>query len=234
MAKRKPVGGECVINPPDDLSESLFFGLHLDEEQRVYRDALWDKDTLVVFCDAKAGTGKTLIAVATGMIAVDMNRYNALTYLTAVGQERHQGFLPGTQQEKSEVYAQPLYDALITIGINPATVMSQNITNQKNGTAKVELLTPTYQRGVNLRKRFIIFDEAQNASFHDMKKMLTRVCDDSKLVVIGHRDQRDSLHTDSAFERYIDHFAGQDFCKVCQLTINHRGKVSTWADELLP
>ena len=80
----------------------------------MYRDALWDKDTLVVFCDAKAGTGKTLIAgSATGMIARGMNRYNALTYLTAVARGRLQAFSPERNRRKAS-YAQPLYDALIT------------------------------------------------------------------------------------------------------------------------
>ena len=62
-AKKKPVAEQCWGKAPTDLKDHPFYGLELDEEQKAFRDAIWSKENLIVFANAKAGTGKTLVAV---------------------------------------------------------------------------------------------------------------------------------------------------------------------------
>lgn len=217
---------------PKSLDDHIFWGLTLDPEQKAFRDAMYNSENLVVMCDAKAGCGKTLVAVATGLLMVKFGLYDAVTYIMSVGQERHLGYLPGSEQEKVACYRGALFDALVKLNISPENVLCDNGINQKNGNGLIEFITPTYKRGVNLSRRFVIYDESQNASLSDLKKMFTRIHDDSKLVCIGHSKQRDIFYNKNGFEMYLDHAKDVPFCEVCKLTTNHRGKISAWADEL--
>ena len=61
---------------PKNFKDHLFYGFELDEEQKLFRDAIWDEEKLIVFCNAKAGTGKTFIAVATANLLVQYGRYD--------------------------------------------------------------------------------------------------------------------------------------------------------------
>lgn len=90
-------------NAPQSLDDHPFFGLTIDEEQRAFRDAIWSKDKLIVFADAKAGSGKTTIAVMTAELLYRYHRYDGIVYVTAPVQENKIGFLPGTAQEKLSV-----------------------------------------------------------------------------------------------------------------------------------
>ena len=85
----------------------------------------------------------------------------------------------------------------------------------------------------NLKKKVIILDEAQNYTVADLKKTLTRCSDDCKVIVVGHDKQCDLKDKNTTgFMKYIDHFRGHENCEICELTINHRGWLSQFADEL--
>lgn len=70
---RKNTGGD-IHNVPITLADHPFYGLRLDEQQKAFRDAIWSKEKLIVFCNAKAGTGKTLIATATANLLYEYGR----------------------------------------------------------------------------------------------------------------------------------------------------------------
>ena len=92
-----------------------------------------------------------------------------------------------------------------------------------------------FLRGRNIKSSTIlIIDEAQNIYLDEMKKILTRVQDGAKVIVIGHSGQCDLYNNpqNSGFAPYLQHFSGQDRCCVCSLTQNHRGWVSRFADQL--
>ena len=113
-------------------------------------------------------------------------------------------------------------------------VNSDSMVNQKYGDAYVTLITSTYLRGTNLGSKVIIIDESQNFTTSELKKTLTRCKDNSKIIVIGHDAQCDlEDRTKSGFVKYIEHFRGHEHCEICSLTINHRGWVSQFADELI-
>lgn len=223
-------------DPPDTLKDCPFYGLELDEEQTQFRDAIWSKDKIIVFCNARAGTGKTTIATATADLLCKYGRYEGIVYISSPTQEQKQGYLAGSIEEKSEPYFEPFYQALDRIGVNINTASYSDIMNQKNGTAYIQCLTHTFLRGCNFSKRVIIIDECQNFYLDELKKVLTRLHDDCKIICIGHSGQIDlySHAENSGFVRYMEHFkaANDDRVAICNLTKNYRGWISSYADDL--
>ena len=233
--KKKPVADNTWRNAPKTLEHHPFYGIELDDEQKAFRDAIWDPKNLIVFANAKAGTGKTLIAVATANLMVQYGLYDGIVYVVSPVQEERSGYLPGTADEKTKCYTLPLYDALAKLDINPYTAVNQeSITNQKNGTGFIDCVSHVWLRGCNLENKVIIIEESQNFYKDEMKKVLTRISDSSKTIVIGHTSQCDLFHNPerSGFAPYIEHFKGKDYAQFCELNTNHRGLVSSWADEL--
>lgn len=168
-----------------NLSEHPFYGLRLDEQQKAFREAIWSKEKLIVFCNAKAGTGKTLIATATANLLYEYGRSRGIVYIASPTQEQKQGYLKGTIEEKSEPYFEPFYEALDKIGVNRNTAFYDGAVNEKYQSAYIECLTHTFLRGTNFEDKVVIVDEAQNFYFDELKKVLTRVHDSCKVIVIG-------------------------------------------------
>lgn len=218
---------------PAKLTRQTFYGIDCDEEQAALRDAIWGTDYDVIFVDSVAGTGKTLISVATANLLVQYGRYEGIVYVVSPTGEERLGYLPGSADEKISPYSAPLYDALAKIGVNHYNSINQNtILNQKNGTGYIDCLSHVYLRGCNFSKRVIIIDEAQNLYKDELRKVLTRISDDCKVIVIGHTGQCDLYKNpqNSGFEPYINHFKSQPRAMVCALHTNHRGWISSWAD----
>ena len=212
----------------------LFYEMTLDEEQAAFVKAIRDKSKTIVFCDAPAGTGKTTLAMgAANLLYQDKrNKLEGIVYIVSPYGEGKQGYLPGSITEKSEVYYEPAYQAMIEVGMNPNNdVMGDSMTAKKRGEGFVKMLTHTYLRGTNLQNKVVILDESQNYTVAELKKVLTRCHDSCKVIVIGHTGQID-IRGGSGFARYLEHFAKQEQCAVCRLTTNHRGWLSTYADEL--
>lgn len=211
-----------------------FYGLTLDEQQRKFVDAILSPANTIVFCNAKAGTGKTTLAMgaANKLVKDNRNALDGIVYIVSPYGEQKQGYLPGSVTEKSEVYFEPAYQAIIACNMNPfADVCSESMTAKKKGTGYVKLLTHTFLRGVNLENKVVILDEAQNFTVEELKKVLTRIHDSCKVIVVGHTGQVD-IGGRSGFARYIQHFSATERCEVCALTINHRGWLSSYADAL--
>lgn len=214
--------------------KNVFYGMTLDEEQVAFVEAIKDPGKVIVFCDAPAGTGKTTLAMGAANILVQdrRNELDGIVYIVSPYGEQKQGYLPGSITEKSEVYYEPAYQAMIEVGMNPnVDVCNESMTAKKKGEAYVKLLTHTYLRGTNLQNKVVILDESQNYTVPELKKVLTRCHDTCKVIVIGHTGQID-IRGGSGFARYQEHFRGHEKCAVCKLTTNHRGWLSTYADAL--
>ena len=220
--------------------DSMFFGLELTEEQIDFRDSIYGGNYDIIFCNSKAGTGKTQIAVATAKMLVAEGGFDGLVYIVST-LENGIGFLPGTLEEKIAPYSQPLEDALIKINEMPSKAIKQYaVLNAKNGTSKkdayawVDCISHTYLRGVNFENKIIIIDEMQNMYTDQAKKVLTRCHDNCRVICIGHNGQTDLLRNaqNSGFVKYIKHFESQERCNVCTLTKNFRGWLATHADDL--
>ncbi|HET8561792.1 MAG TPA: PhoH family protein [Marmoricola sp.] len=151
--------------------------------QKRYVDAI-DKHT-VVFGIGPAGTGKTYLAMAKAVQALQAKKVNRIILTRpAVEAGERLGFLPGTLSEKIDPYLRPLYDALHDM-LDPETI--PKLLNA--GTIEVAPLA--YMRGRTLNDAFIILDEAQNTSPEQMKMFLTRLGFGSKVVVTGDVTQID-------------------------------------------
>jgi phosphate starvation-inducible protein PhoH len=226
---------ETTVNVPANLNGNPFWGLDLDDEQKKLRDAIWDPEIRIVFCNARAGTGKTTVAIGTSILLHDYGVYKGITYIVSPYGEARQGYLPGSITEKSEVYFEPLYQALIECHENPMQcVCNESMVNKKNGSGYVTALTHTYLRGSNLNDCVVVIDEAQNFTEEELRKTLTRTCENSKVVVIGHTGQIDLGNKGvSGFDKCMKHFMSKDDPEFafCELTHNYRSKVSRVADE---
>jgi phosphate starvation-inducible PhoH-like protein len=151
--------------------------------QKKYVDAI-DKHT-VVFGIGPAGTGKTYLAMAKAVQALQSKQVNRIILTRpAVEAGERLGFLPGTLSEKIDPYLRPLYDALHDM-LDPETIpklLTSGI---------IEVAPLAYMRGRTLNDAFIILDEAQNTSPEQMKMFLTRLGFGSKMVVTGDVTQVD-------------------------------------------
>jgi phosphate starvation-inducible PhoH-like protein len=151
--------------------------------QKRYVDAI-DKHT-IVFSIGPAGTGKTYLAMAKAVQALQAKQVNRIILTRpAVEAGERLGFLPGTLYEKIDPYLRPLYDALHDM-IDPESIPRL----MTAGTIEVAPLA--YMRGRTLNDAFIILDEAQNSSAEQMKMFLTRLGFGSKMVVTGDITQVD-------------------------------------------
>lgn len=233
MATKKKTA-EPVGDPPQKISADNFYGMQLDPEQEAFANAIWDSETDIIFCNARAGTGKTTIATGMAHMLTHYRFYDSIVYIMSPYGERKQGYLPGTQTEKSAVYFEAFCQALVTCGVNPNTAINtESMVNQKTGTGYITCITDTFLRGTNLDNAVVIIDEAQNYSVPQLKKVLTRIGDHSKVIVIGHDRQCDMEHPQhSGFVRYMEHFRGCEHAVCCTLTQNHRGWISNHADGL--
>jgi phosphate starvation-inducible PhoH-like protein len=151
--------------------------------QKHYVDAI-DRHT-VVFGIGPAGTGKTYLAMAKAVAALQAKQVNRIILTRpAVEAGERLGFLPGTLTDKIDPYLRPLYDALHDM-VDPDSIPRL----MASGTVEVAPLA--YMRGRSLNDAFIILDEAQNTSAEQMKMFLTRLGFGSKMVVTGDVTQVD-------------------------------------------
>ena len=179
--------------------------------QKRYVDAI-DSNT-IVFGVGPAGTGKTYLAVAKAVQALQAKRINRIVLTRpAVEAGERLGFLPGTLSEKIDPYLRPLYDALHDM-IDPDSI-PRLITS---GT--IEIAPLAYMRGRTLNDAFIILDEAQNTSAEQMKMFLTRLGFGSTMVVTGDVTQVDlPMGTQSGLRVVSEILEGIEDVAFCRLT----------------
>src|SRR4051812_12843507 len=151
--------------------------------QRRYVEAIEQND--MVFGVGPAGTGKTYLAVAMAVSAMNAKKVSRIVLVRpAVEAGEKLGFLPGSLQEKVDPYLRPLYDALYDL-LDPEKVdkmLERNV---------IEVAPLAFMRGRTLNEAFIIMDEAQNTTIEQMKMFLTRMGNASKVVVTGDITQID-------------------------------------------
>lgn len=211
-------------------TDNLLFGFapKLTDEQREYVDSIFDNQLTIV--NARAGTGKTTLAVACAAILG-----KPLTYIFSPVSERSMGYRPGSQAEKEAEYIEPLKDALLEIGENPSRAIfdENNLDNLKAGNVWVYPKSHVFARGTNIKGHTVVIDEAQNFTRGELKKVLTRLHDDCTVIMIGHDGQNDLPSPDkSGFVPYLEHYRSEPYAHVCELTVNFRGRIAAHADNL--
>lgn len=151
----------------------------------------------VTFVHGPAGTGKTHIATALGVIGLIKGDYSRLIITRPLVQSGEDtGFLPGDIKKKLDPYMRPIYDELHQY---VSYTELQTLFNSE----KIEICPFAYMRGRNFHNCFIIADECQNASYSQIKMLLTRIGKESKMVLTGDSMQSDlPNHKRGGFEEY--------------------------------
>jgi phosphate starvation-inducible PhoH-like protein len=187
--------------------------------QKRYVDAI-DANT-VVFAIGPAGTGKTYLAMAKAVNALQSKQVTRIILTRpAVEAGERLGFLPGTLSEKIDPYLRPLYDAL-------HDMMDPEVIGKLMNAGVIEVAPLAYMRGRTINSAFIILDEAQNTTPEQMKMFLTRLGFESKMVVTGDITQVDlPSGTTSGLRAAVGILDGIEGIHVTQLTsadvVRHR------------
>ena len=156
------------------------------EKQSEYIKAL--KENEIVFSIGPAGTGKSFLAVSVAVtLLMEKKIDRVILSRPAVEAGEKLGFLPGDMKEKVDPYLRPLYDALYEL-------FGADKINKKIETGEIEIAPLAFMRGRTLKNCFAILDEAQNATETQIKMFLTRIGENSKLVVNGDPSQVDLIN----------------------------------------
>ena len=166
------------------------------KRQNDYLEILKKKQ--IIFAIGPAGTGKTFLAVAAAVSQLMENKFDRIILSRpAVEAGEKLGFLPGDLKEKVDPYLRPLYDSLYDL-------MPSDVAIRKIQSAEIEIAPLAFMRGRTLNNSFVILDEAQNATYNQIKMFLTRCGKNSRMVVTGDPSQTDlSKRSDSGLIKSI-------------------------------
>lgn len=232
-------------------------------EQRFFMDALLDDTVSLITCYGKAGTGKTLLSTVCAIhqtVSSSDCKYDGVSISRPViGVGKEIGFLPGTLEEKMNPWLQPYYDALEVLipGKEPKDPQFEN-KRQRNKTKDKEASVPgkgpqkpyeklldsglveiealCFIRGRSISNRFFILDEAQQLTPHEVKTVITRISEGSKIVLIGDPAQIDNPYVDSRSNGLVycsNRMKGQGIAAHVQLTKGERSLLAELAADLL-
>ena len=230
----KLIDDESVIMYKDELvtNDGVSGIKGKNVEQIMALDALSRPDIELVILEGVAGTGKTLCAIAAAIDQVcSSNKYEGITIArptVTMGEEL--GFLPGTLEEKLRPFLNPIIDNLrVVTGSKEAAealVKSDLIEAESLG----------HIRGRSISKRFMIIDEAQNCTTHDIKAILTRAGEGTKIVLVGDPNQIDNPKcnkVDNGITYVLNKFKDQDIFSYVKLVKGERSRLAELSAELL-
>jgi PhoH-like ATPase len=206
-------------------------------EQTFSLDALLRPEVQLVALTGKAGTGKTLLALAAAL--QQENHYNQIFLARPIVPlaNRDLGFLPGDVNEKISPYMQPLYDNLSVIKHRFKSQSKEYLHIEELIKNEKLMITPlAYIRGRSLSNAFFIVDEAQNLTPHEVKTIITRAGEGTKMIFTGDIQQIDSPYLDSLSNglSYLTHkMKGQDLFAHVNLVKGERSYLADLASNLL-
>lgn len=189
------------ITPIQDFPEGIWGIKPRNREQKIALDLLMDTSIHVVILAGKAGTGKTLLALAVALeLMLSSNQFQKILVSRPIfPMGRDMGFLPGDIEKKMEPWMQPIFDNLEFLSTNHSSPGSKTGGYQRLlDMGLIELEPLTYIRGRSIPHRFMIVDEAQNLTPHELKTIVTRVGTGTKLVLTGDPYQIDNPYVDTS------------------------------------
>lgn len=212
----------------------------LNVQQQCAMDLLLRDDIHLVTLIGQAGTGKTLLALACGMRKIfDESIYSRMLIsrpIMPLGKDI--GYLPGSKEEKLYHWMQPIFDNLKylceeTSGGEDVGLDTKNWILESN---KIEMEAVTYIRGRSLAKMYIIIDEAQNLTPHEVKTIISRAGHGTKIILTGDPSQIDNPYLDkdsNALTYIVNRFKNQPIFGHAILEVTERSKLAALAAELL-
>ena len=197
-------------------------GLTLRTPRQVhYVEALRDESFDLVFGVGPAGTGKTFLAVACAVEALKQERFDRIVVTRpAIEAGEKLGYLPGDLAEKVDPYLAPIWDAF-------RSQMSESDLKARRERRQIEVAPLAFMRGRTLGNAFVIVDEAQNATMLQMKMVLTRLGEGSRMVVTGDPSQIDLPRVEQSGLAHavgiLEHLAGVEIIRfIAQDVVRHR------------
>jgi PhoH-like ATPase len=201
-------------------------------EQRMALQVLLDPDIPLVTLVGKAGTGKTLLSMASGLALSEDEIYTKITLTKpVVPMGKDIGYLPGGKEEKLGPWMASYYDNLEFLFSGEAPE-AEDLQEQLH----IQIEALTYIRGRSLPNQFIVIDEAQNLTKHEIKSIITRAGEGTKVIIMGDPDQIDAPHLDpinNGLTYVINKFKDQDIAAHITLTKGHRSKLAEIAANIL-
>jgi PhoH-like ATPase len=209
------------------------------KEQRFALELLLDPAIEVVALDGRAGTGKTLLAVASGLEqVVELNRYERLAVyrpLVPVGRA-DVGFLPGGLDEKLDPWMAAIHDAVVALTDHGSSTDARHLIDELTARGQLSLESVTFLRGRSLHRQLVVIDEAQNLEPTTLRTILTRIGGGTKVVFTGDTSQIDAPYlgeANNALAVLTQAFSGQPCFGHITLTSCERSDVASLAAELL-
>jgi PhoH-like ATPase len=210
----------------------------LNVEQKFAMDLLLDESVELVTLVGTAGTGKTLMAMASGLQkVVEEKRYKkVLISRPVIPLGKDIGYLPGTKEEKLKHWMQPIFDNLEFLTHNDEEDDDTSQVDYLVETNKLELEAVTYIRGRSLPRQFVVVDEAQNLTPHEIKTIVSRAGEGTKVVITGDPYQIDNPYLDAesnGLTFLVEKFKGQTGFGHVTLTRSERSRLAALAAKIL-
>jgi PhoH-like ATPase len=239
IGRLDPAAGQIV--PIHEGPPEGFWGISpRNREQKFALDLLIDPGIHLITLVGKAGTGKTLLAIAAGLHCVTrIEQYSRLLVSRPVfPMGRDLGFLPGDVEEKLAPWMQPIYDNVDLLlrddGQGRAKKNRGYQELQAMGLLEVEPLT--YIRGRSIPRQFMVVDEAQNLTPHEVKTIITRAGEGTKVVLTGDPEQIDNPYVDASsngLTYVVERFKGSPISGHITLCKGERSQLAEAASHLL-
>lgn len=227
------------IEPIRPFSKPIWGIRPRNKEQCYAMDALLDDEIRVVTLLGKAGTGKTLLAMAAGLHKVtDEQMYQKLVVSRPIFPlGRDLGYLPGTIEEKLNPWMQPIFDNVeFLMGISSADKRVGRGADELIDMGIIEIEPLTYIRGRSLPSLFMIVDEAQNLTPHEVKTIMTRAGEGTKVILTGDPYQIDNPYIDSesnGLTHVTNKFKDRDIAATISLFKGERSELAELSANLL-
>lgn len=220
------------------VDKSTNYGIQpRNAEQSFAFEVLNDPEIKLVALTGKAGTGKTLLALASALKQADLYKQILLARPIVALANKDLGFLPGDEKQKVAPYMQPLFDNLNVIkGQIPVNGAEARRLDEMQKSNQLVIEALAFIRGRSLSETYFIVDEAQNLTPHEIKTIITRAGEGTKMVFTGDIQQIDSPYLDAqsnGLAYMVDKMKGQDLFAHINLVKGERSQLSELASNLL-